>query len=68
MIEAITGQGFGLNVLTEMICGFVLPGYPGTKTASEETSLKKHYSLDELFLRYLVANMYFKTLGFNTLK
>jgi hypothetical protein len=31
MIEAITGQGFGLNVLTEMICGFVLPGYPGTK-------------------------------------
>ncbi|SAM01283.1 hypothetical protein [Absidia glauca] len=42
MIEAITGQGFGLNVLTEMICGFVLPGYP-------------------------VANMYFKTLGYNTL-
>ncbi|KAI8100046.1 OPT family small oligopeptide transporter [Halteromyces radiatus] len=42
MVEAITGQGFGLNVLTEMICGFVLPGYP-------------------------VANMYFKTLGYNTL-
>ncbi|CAO3598541.1 unnamed protein product [Absidia cylindrospora] len=42
MIEAITGQGFGLNVLTEMICGFILPGYP-------------------------VANMYFKTLGYNTL-
>jgi hypothetical protein len=30
MIEAITGMGFGLNVLTEMICGFILPGYPGT--------------------------------------
>ncbi|SAM01495.1 hypothetical protein [Absidia glauca] len=42
MIEAITGMGFGLNVLTEMICGFILPGYP-------------------------VANMYFKTLGYNTL-
>ena len=42
MITAITGQGFGLNVLTEMICGLVLPGYP-------------------------IANMYFKTLGFNTM-
>ncbi|CAO3623528.1 unnamed protein product [Cunninghamella echinulata] len=42
MIEAITGTGFGLNVFAEMICGFVLPGYP-------------------------VANMYFKTLGYNTL-
>ncbi|OBZ90719.1 Oligopeptide transporter 4 [Choanephora cucurbitarum] len=42
MISAITGYGFGLNVLTEMICGFVLPGYP-------------------------VANMYFKTLGYNTM-
>ncbi|KAI8370665.1 OPT family small oligopeptide transporter [Radiomyces spectabilis] len=42
MIQAITGSGFGLNVLTEMICGFVLPGYP-------------------------IANMYFKTLGYNTM-
>lgn len=42
MITAITGQGFGLNVLAEMICGFVLPGYP-------------------------IANMYFKTLGYNTM-
>ncbi|KAI8339232.1 OPT family small oligopeptide transporter [Chlamydoabsidia padenii] len=42
MISAVTGSGFGLNVLTEMICGFVLPGLP-------------------------VANMYFKTLGYNTL-
>ncbi|KAI9469044.1 MAG: OPT family small oligopeptide transporter [Benjaminiella poitrasii] len=42
MITAITGSGFGLNVLAEMICGFVLPGLP-------------------------VANMYFKTLGYNTL-
>ncbi|CAO3645788.1 unnamed protein product [Cunninghamella blakesleeana] len=42
MIEAITGTGFGLNVFAEMICGFILPGYP-------------------------VANMYFKTLGYNTL-
>ncbi|KAF7732503.1 hypothetical protein EC973_003249 [Apophysomyces ossiformis] len=41
-ITAITGTGFGLNVVAEMICGFVLPGYP-------------------------VANMYFKTLGYNTL-
>lgn len=29
MITAITGTGFGLNVLAEMICGFVLPGLPG---------------------------------------
>lgn len=42
MITAITGYGFGLNVLAEMICGFVLPGYP-------------------------IANMYFKTLGYNTM-
>ncbi|CAO3623532.1 unnamed protein product [Cunninghamella echinulata] len=42
MIEAITGTGFGLNVVAQMICGFILPGYP-------------------------VANMYFKTLGYNTL-
>ncbi|GAA5808032.1 hypothetical protein MFLAVUS_001414 [Mucor flavus] len=42
LIAAVTGYGFGLNVLTEMICGFVLPGYP-------------------------IANMYFKTLGYNTM-
>ncbi|KAI9031847.1 OPT family small oligopeptide transporter [Phycomyces nitens] len=42
MITAITGNGFGLNVVAEMICGFILPGNP-------------------------IANMYFKTLGFNTL-
>ena len=42
LITAVTGQGFGLNVLAEMICGFVLPGYP-------------------------IANMYFKTLGYNTM-
>ncbi|KAI9263390.1 OPT family small oligopeptide transporter [Phascolomyces articulosus] len=42
LITAVTGQGFGLNVFAEMICGFILPGLP-------------------------VANMYFKTLGFNTL-
>ncbi|ORX58719.1 OPT family small oligopeptide transporter [Hesseltinella vesiculosa] len=42
MIQAVTGQGFGLNVVAEMIFGFIMPGYP-------------------------VANMYFKTLGFNTL-
>ncbi|KAG2194924.1 hypothetical protein INT47_005600 [Mucor saturninus] len=42
LISAVTGYGFGLNVLTEMICGFVLPGYP-------------------------IANMYFKTLGYNTI-
>lgn len=42
MIEAITGARFGLNVLAEMICGFILPGLP-------------------------VANMYFKTLGHNTM-
>ncbi|OBZ86013.1 Oligopeptide transporter 5 [Choanephora cucurbitarum] len=28
MIMAVTGYGFGLNVVTEMVCGFVLPGYP----------------------------------------
>ncbi|KAI8048032.1 OPT family small oligopeptide transporter [Gilbertella persicaria] len=28
MIAAVTGYGFGLNVVTEMVCGFVLPGYP----------------------------------------
>ncbi|KAI9019181.1 OPT family small oligopeptide transporter [Phycomyces nitens] len=42
MIQAITGSGFGLNVVAEMICGFLLPGNP-------------------------VANMYFKSLGYNTL-
>ncbi|KAL0143439.1 OPT oligopeptide transporter protein-domain-containing protein [Mucor lusitanicus] len=42
LITAVTGYGFGLNVLTEMICGFILPGLP-------------------------VANMYFKTLGYNTM-
>ncbi|KAI9013896.1 OPT family small oligopeptide transporter [Phycomyces nitens] len=42
MITAITGTGFGLNIVAEMICGFILPGNP-------------------------IANMYFKTLGFNTL-
>ncbi|KAI7895930.1 OPT family small oligopeptide transporter [Mucor mucedo] len=42
MITAMTGYGFGLNVFTEMICGFVLPGYP-------------------------IANMYFKTIGYNTM-
>ncbi|CAO3697429.1 unnamed protein product [Rhizopus stolonifer] len=42
LISAVTGTSFGLNVLTEMICGFVLPGYP-------------------------IANMYFKTLGYNTM-
>ncbi|KAI9019182.1 OPT family small oligopeptide transporter [Phycomyces nitens] len=42
MITAITGNGFGLNVVAEMICGFLLPGNP-------------------------VANMYFKSLGYNTL-
>ncbi|KAI9019174.1 OPT family small oligopeptide transporter [Phycomyces nitens] len=42
MIQAITGNGFGLNVVAEMICGFLLPGNP-------------------------VANMYFKSLGYNTL-
>ncbi|KAF7732471.1 hypothetical protein EC973_003216 [Apophysomyces ossiformis] len=41
-IIAITGVQIGLNVVAEMICGFVLRGYP-------------------------VANMYFKTLGFNTM-
>ncbi|KAI9031848.1 OPT family small oligopeptide transporter [Phycomyces nitens] len=41
MILAITGINFGLNVVAEMICGFILPGNP-------------------------IANMYFKTLGFNT--
>lgn len=42
LINAVTGYGFGLNVLAEMICGYVLPGYP-------------------------IANMYFKTLGYNTM-
>ncbi|ORX58721.1 OPT family small oligopeptide transporter [Hesseltinella vesiculosa] len=42
MIQAVTGQGFGLNVVAEMIYGFIKPGYP-------------------------VADMYFKTLGYNTL-
>ncbi|KAL0080556.1 OPT family small oligopeptide transporter [Phycomyces blakesleeanus] len=42
MIYAITGTGFGLNVVAEMICGFILPGNA-------------------------VANMYFKTLGYNTM-
>ncbi|KAG2192270.1 hypothetical protein INT47_003859 [Mucor saturninus] len=42
MIQAITGYSFGLNVFAEMVCGFILPGYP-------------------------IANMYFKTLGFNTM-
>ncbi|KAG2195370.1 hypothetical protein INT47_004478 [Mucor saturninus] len=42
MIQAITGSSFGLNVVAEMICGFILPGYP-------------------------IANIYFKTLGFNTM-
>ncbi|KAL0080365.1 OPT family small oligopeptide transporter [Phycomyces blakesleeanus] len=42
MITAITGSGFGLNVVAEMICGFILPGNA-------------------------VANMYFKTLGYNTM-
>ncbi|KAI8098759.1 OPT family small oligopeptide transporter [Halteromyces radiatus] len=42
MIEAVTGQGFGLNVFAEMVGGFLFPGQP-------------------------VANMYFKTLGYNTL-
>ncbi|KAL0080370.1 OPT family small oligopeptide transporter [Phycomyces blakesleeanus] len=42
MITAITGNGFGLNVVAEMICGFILPGNA-------------------------VANMYFKTLGYNTM-
>ncbi|CAO3655326.1 unnamed protein product [Mucor fragilis] len=42
LITAVTGYGFGLNVLTEMICGFILPGLP-------------------------IANMYFKTLGYNTM-
>jgi OPT family oligopeptide transporter len=42
MITAVTGYGFGLNVFTEMICGFVLPGFP-------------------------IANMYFKTIGYNTM-
>ncbi|KAG0172885.1 hypothetical protein DFQ28_009891 [Apophysomyces sp. BC1034] len=41
-IGALTGINFGLNVVAEMICGFVLKGFP-------------------------VANMYFKTLGFNTM-
>ncbi|KAG0172884.1 hypothetical protein DFQ28_009890 [Apophysomyces sp. BC1034] len=41
-ITALTGTGFGLNVVAEMICGFVLQGFP-------------------------VANMYFKTLGYNTM-
>ncbi|KAI9031636.1 OPT family small oligopeptide transporter [Phycomyces nitens] len=41
MIQAITGLNFGLNVVAEMICGFMLPGNP-------------------------IANMYFKTLGYNT--
>ncbi|KAI9019172.1 OPT family small oligopeptide transporter [Phycomyces nitens] len=42
MIQAVTGISFGLNVVAEMICGFILPGNP-------------------------IANMYFKTLGYNTL-
>ncbi|CAM0136591.1 hypothetical protein VKS41_003393 [Umbelopsis sp. WA50703] len=42
VIQAISGTGFGLNVVAEMLCGFVLPGRP-------------------------IANMYFKTLGFNTM-
>ncbi|KAI9286534.1 OPT family small oligopeptide transporter [Umbelopsis sp. AD052] len=42
VITAISGNGFGLNVVAEMLCGFVLPGKP-------------------------IANMYFKTLGFNTM-
>ncbi|KAF7732482.1 hypothetical protein EC973_003227 [Apophysomyces ossiformis] len=41
-ISAVTGTSFGLNVVAEMICGFVFEGYP-------------------------VANIYFKTLGFNTM-
>ncbi|KAL7315338.1 hypothetical protein PS15m_006798 [Mucor circinelloides] len=42
LITAVTGYGFGLNVLAEMICGFILPGLP-------------------------IANMYFKTMGYNTM-
>jgi OPT family oligopeptide transporter len=42
LITAVTGQTFGLNVLTELICGLILPGLP-------------------------IANMYFKTLGYNTM-
>ncbi|CEJ01109.1 Putative OPT family small oligopeptide transporter [Rhizopus microsporus] len=42
LIYAVTGNNFGLNVLTEMICGFIMPGYA-------------------------IANMYFKTLGYNTM-
>lgn len=62
MITAITGTGFGLNVFAEMICGFVLPGLPG-----------KFYQnlcrcfVDPTHTLYIVANMYFKTLGYNTL-
>lgn len=29
LIQAVTGSGFGLNVLAEMIGGFIFPGYPG---------------------------------------
>lgn len=42
LIGAVTGTNFGLNVFAEMICGFILPGYP-------------------------IANLYFKTLGYNTM-
>ncbi|KAI8072450.1 OPT oligopeptide transporter protein-domain-containing protein [Gongronella butleri] len=42
LINAVTGTGFGLNVVAELIFGLIRPGYP-------------------------VANMYFKTLGYNTL-
>lgn len=42
LINAVSGMSFGLNVFTEMVCGYILPGYP-------------------------IANMYFKTLGYNTM-
>lgn len=64
LIHAVTGTGFGLNVFAEMICGFVLPGLPGKwwspAPGSTNVSLS-HFSL------LIVANMYFKTLGYNTL-
>jgi OPT family small oligopeptide transporter len=60
MITALTGSGFGLNVFAEMICGFILPGYPGKRSGID-------LGFIILITFKLVANMYFKTLGYNTL-
>ena len=67
LITAVTGQGFGLNVFAEMICGFILPGLPGKERGEKEGGNKYIYAGSHFLYTHfmlLVAMMTSKFLSY----